>query len=397
MPKIETMPTNKELREILGQQNAARDLMKAISEGPAASLNAQIEAIHAPIKAMIAATETSWLKEQTKALSVIEGLKLPNIAMTPPRLPAIDVVSIVPKIEVPDFTIPEMAVIADLSRQVAEMVKPPAYLADIAAWQKDLAARMAGIETVWAASARLDASAFAFARLTRLGETVGTAAPFDEATSELVDAELGNVIEIVAEESREDRESRYDRAGRNEALIAFPEPQYPAIMLAAGFNLPIPAAPVAVPIENGAGPALFDPSHHAALSSLEVHLREFVVVHLTAMGGTQWLKQRIPGEILKRWRERQQQNRDAGRPVYEIIHYADFTDLCQIIVMKPNWDGGFKAIFRSKEDLTVSLGRLAPIRNDIAHNRPLSQTDILVLATETMRLFAAIGQKLLVA
>lgn len=95
--------------------------------------------------------------------------------------------------------------------------------------------------------------------------------------------------------------------------------------------------------------------------------------------------------MLKAWEERREQARDKGRNLLPLIHYSDFGDLAQAITGRSNWKNVFQDIFQHKEFVVAAFLRLQPIRNDLAHSRPLRQGDVLDLMAEGSRLFRAIG------
>lgn len=71
-------------------------------------------------------------------------------------------------------------------------------------------------------------------------------------------------------------------------------------------------------------------------------------------------------------------------------HRRDCRALGSLMAQRNNWSL-FAPFFTKEDELMVSLLRLAPIRNAVAHGRPLSQTDTLYVAAEGMRLFKAVG------
>lgn len=282
------------------------------------------------------------------------------------------------------------AEIGSLASAAAAMVPSHSRFGIESLWQSSLAERMGVIDAPWAAAGYLESSAFAFGSLARLSDTLSFDDPFSVVTRTYVEEEFGEVVEF--EEGEEvDREERYDEAGRDPALIAFPVDEYPSILRAAGFySIEIPLPPAPQPIANGEGLAIYSDAHESALRSLELHLRLFIENQLRGTA-TDWEKRRVPGDIYRRWTERQEAYRAAGQPVYDLIHYADFNDLAQIITQNNNWNGMFKAVFGDKEGVQVSLRRLSPLRNNNAHVRPLTPSELLFLVAEATRLLRAIG------
>jgi hypothetical protein len=281
--------------------------------------------------------------------------------------------------------------LSSIAAKAAELVEPHKRFADHLAWQDSLAVRMAKLDFAWAAPDFPDKSAYAFGSLARMNDMVAFDRPFSSNTRKHVEAKLGAVVEIYETDDIEDLEGRYDKAGRDAALVAFPDPQYSIILRAAGFELSISAPPTPQPIANATGPAHYDDEHHAVLRNLELHLRHFISTQLQKHVGRNWMKERIPGNLRLRWEERQSEAYAAGQPIYDLIHYADFNDLSVLIGRKDNWSQIFEAVFQDREGVQVSLKRLAPLRNGDAHHRPFCSTEILYLAAESTRLLNAIG------
>ena len=129
-----------------------------------------------------------------------------------------------------------------------------------------------------------------------------------------------------------------------------------------------------------------DPVSWIVFRNLERRLRFVVREQLYSLAGEKWVKQRVPLDVRQRWRARQDEDRAAHRQVHAEIEYADFMDLCQVIVRKDNWGDAFEAIFRNKEDISVSFYRLHPVRKSLGHSRQLSERDVLTLIAETFRI-----------
>jgi hypothetical protein len=290
-----------------------------------------------------------------------------------------------------NFTRPDLLAIPAMASQAAEILRAHTRYRDEHAWVNELSIRMTTLHTPWAFPDYFDESAFAFGTLARLSDTVLHDPPYGLSTRELVEDELGEVVTANESSDIETRELVYDDAGRDPALVAFPRQYYPAILRGAGFHFVIPDAPTPQPIENVDGPARFDDDGQRALRSLELHLRAFVVTNLSSLSGTRWIKQRVPHEMQQRWERRREDYREAGWPLYELIHYADFNDLAQLMAQTNNWNDAFGAFFSDRDGMRVSLQRLSPLRNNGAHSRPLGPTEMLYEAAEIVRLLRAIG------
>jgi hypothetical protein len=115
-------------------------------------------------------------------------------------------------------------------------------------------------------------------------------------------------------------------------------------------------------------------------------LRSFIDALLTRSFGPAWARQRVPSEVLKRWRERRATaiaNGEVGQPLLE---YADFTDYAEIIGRRDNWSEIFQSVFPNKEDVLVALRRLNTVRVPVMHSRQVTEIDLLMMHVEICRL-----------
>ena len=158
------------------------------------------------------------------------------------------------------------------------------------------------------------------------------------------------------------------------------------LMLRVEFELRLDLAPVPRPIESSVPNASPDPRHGMVLCELERRLRIVVRDHLSSFIGPDWVRQRVPEDVRERWHKRQDEERADGRPVHDLIEYADFMDLPKIIAQSDNWRDVFQSIFHDRSEVAATFRRLNPIRKALAHSRPLSRTDVLTLTAETSRI-----------
>lgn len=258
-------------------------------------------------------------------------------------------------------------------------------------WQSVLEDRMARLNIDWALAGAVEASAEAFGRLGRLADVARYATPYIDETAEVVGGDLGAPTESPDRpETVEEREGRYDEAGRDRELIAFPPSGYPSILVTAGFAVSFPAPPPLQVVSGLIEAVQYSPETGHLLQSLEAHLRQFVVRQLEGAAGRAWLKQRVPHEMREAWKAMALEAEAEGKPVFPPIQYANFMDLFDVISRKDNWEI-FAPHFRNRDNLRVAMLRLYSIRNDIAHARPISMTDLLVATTESTLLFRSIG------
>ena len=292
--------------------------------------------------------------------------------------------------------IPELQRINSFAKIVARQVEPhKGVFSSIPAWESSLIARMETLKTRWVLPNFFDKPMAGFARLSRLSDAVHTAEPYSMPVAELVADELGDAVGSRPGQSEDERDAAAMDAGLNPELIAFPPAAYGDVILAAGFSFRVPAMAVPQAVESGDLGTVFDPRHWQMLAELEQRLRHVVEETLAKLAGPNWIERRVCQTVRQRWEKRQEEDRIAGRPTYAPIHYADFMDLADIIGRKDNWDGAFKPIFQNREDFMVSLRRLRPVRNAIAHSRPLGRSDVLYLFAEATRIFRALGIQIL--
>lgn len=277
-----------------------------------------------------------------------------------------------------------------LSVEVATLLEPYRVLSSPAIdWQTTLESRLNRLDIRWLGSDTA-ASVMGFAHIARLNDSIRFDHPFAHAIGDLFAEEFGEPID--EEGAPEEREKAAVSNGFNPGLIAFPSSTYDGVIVAAGFRFKLAKIPVPPAIEDADPEATYDPIHNEILNQVEQRLRQLIMSELDKLeGGT---KRHIPGDVLKRWKQRQQEDRDLRRPVYEPIQYADFMDIADVISQRIAWESTFRAIFLQREDLVISLRRLHPIRKALAHGRPIGRADTLTLVSEAARILKALGLEL---
>jgi len=106
---------------------------------------------------------------------------------------------------------------------------------------------------------------------------------------------------------------------------------------------------------------------------LEKTLRQFVLISLSKLSN-KWWKTRVPHDVRVQAEERKTEEEQRLKPTVNLhpIWYIDFYDYVKIITRKDNWNDIFKEIFVNKDEFKVTIMKLVPLRNKIAHMRPLS-------------------------
>jgi hypothetical protein len=128
---------------------------------------------------------------------------------------------------------------------------------------------------------------------------------------------------------------------------------------------------------------------------IEVGLREFLI-ETFGKDNQKWWKERLPPDVLvklKQGWEKERRIKWVELIPHHPLYYIDFPDLKKIIEVGDNWRDAFQKILGDKDVYCGGLRELEPIRNKIAHNRRISETDIFLLRSNNSKLEAAIGKE----
>jgi hypothetical protein len=129
--------------------------------------------------------------------------------------------------------------------------------------------------------------------------------------------------------------------------------------------------------------------------SLEVGLRELVIEELFAIGGRDWYKRHLPGDVLEKYksaRHRERQMKWIQYAHHDPLYYVDFPDLAKIIESAANWNAVFASIFGRKDIFLSSLRATEEVRNKVAHNRLVTDGDIAILTNAYQQFLVAVGR-----
>jgi hypothetical protein len=130
---------------------------------------------------------------------------------------------------------------------------------------------------------------------------------------------------------------------------------------------------------------------YALLFEIENSLRELMLQSLSQVAGERWYKERLPEDVLAKYREGSNYERRAkwaeSRVRYHPAYYLDFTDLKKVMEKKENWSDVFAPVFSRKDILSGILSAVEVVRNKVAHNRTLTGTELELVRTarETIR------------
>ena len=134
---------------------------------------------------------------------------------------------------------------------------------------------------------------------------------------------------------------------------------------------------------------------YETMFNLENSLRAFIVKELSSVSKN-WIKERVPApQMVEAWKKRMDD--DSKRPGSSkqnasLIEYSDFYDLVTLIVNRGNWKKCFEKFFGNANVIQAKMYELVPIRNDIAHNRHLSEDNELMLKLYSKQILKLISQ-----
>ena len=127
---------------------------------------------------------------------------------------------------------------------------------------------------------------------------------------------------------------------------------------------------------------------------IEVGLREFIIVSL-GKDDQKWWKRRLPSDVMKKLidgREKERKIRWVELISHHPLYYIDFPDLKKVIEVGDNWRDIFQKTLGDKDVFCGGLRELEPVRNNLAHNRKVSDSDVFLLRANHSILENAIGK-----
>ncbi len=134
---------------------------------------------------------------------------------------------------------------------------------------------------------------------------------------------------------------------------------------------------------------------YATIRQVEVSMRSIISDAMDRVD-QQWMKDRVPGEVLKKWKARLQDMKHKGyawrteQP--RLLDMADFNDYADVIQRSDNWKSVFQRLFQNKDELIPILHELQALRNQIAHMRGLSEAASIALDQRSAELLGRISK-----
>lgn len=252
--------------------------------------------------------------------------------------------------------------------------------------------RMAAIKTPWVDLERSGLSAKAFLNLQAVGALSLSHDPFDSSVSSALRTQLGDwrdpmSFDFEALQKPAERFGLYRDRGYSADLEVLDAPAYEETVDAAG--LIYEHRDESVP-EDGDELELNFRAYENFVR-FERSVRAFITKVMFEACGSNWLKQRVPGDMRVKWQQKKETAQQNGERDLPLIEYADFTDYKVIIEKNDNWTDVFKAIFGRKDEVRESFQRLQPVRIVTMHGRLVTMDDDLFLRAETTRIMRKIS------
>lgn len=263
-------------------------------------------------------------------------------------------------------------------------------------WVDQLQQQMASVSQVWLNAKFPEFSIEGFAVLSRLGNAVTTSAPFDEGARELIDEDLGHPIDVALDATPLERDEAHLEAGLNPSILALEPSSTNAVLIETGFKFRAEFTPFTYDdIEEDPG-LVFDPSHHAMITFVEHELRIFIDRQMRDQYGNNWIRTQLSREQATELDRKREQAISQGEEPLPLICYSNFMDLKDIVINRRHWREVFQSVFRHKAHFETSMERLYPIRNPLAHSRPIGRAQQLLLYAESTHITKAIGKNLFI-
>ncbi len=118
------------------------------------------------------------------------------------------------------------------------------------------------------------------------------------------------------------------------------------------------------------------------IASAERRLRICISSELSTLS-KDWVKDRIPGDLLKKWKQRMSSSRsdlfakEKGGP----IDYSHLGELKDTVIWERNWKEVFQQIFRNQKVFEGKMIQLIEIRDESRHTRDLNELEKKTLET----------------
>ena len=288
--------------------------------------------------------------------------------------------------------LPDQGVLATLAESMGKQVElfATAKIANTA-WSQLLERQMAAVQVPWLDGHLAALSLEGFAVISRLGQAVRYAEPFDEAARDQIDEDLGDPIDVEDDAGPDQRDAAHIEADMNPAMLTISPAAVGGVLIQSGFVFKSEFAPLPETADESNPGQIFHPGHHMLITAVEQNLRATIDKRMQAHYGESWTEKQISSDVLKQWIERREKAVASGESPLALIQYSNFMDLKDIVVRRDHWRDVFRAIFSKKGHFQTSMERLHPIRLPLAHSRPIGIAQQYHLISEAGHILRALG------
>ena len=278
-----------------------------------------------------------------------------------------------------------------IAKLTADLIKPiESQLIQQAAWEYKLTEQMMAVQAAWVVPECPELSFEGFARISRIADIGRNRSGYTDEAREVVDEDLGRPVEIEPNDTPDEQDTRLIDSGFNPSMLAFEDGTSNQVFLQVGFKLRSKFGTLPK-VQSGPDPQLdFNPTNMGIITAVENQLRQL----MSRKFGTNWLKKRIPQDVVDKWSGRQAEAIDKGEAKLDLIFYSDLMELKDIIIAGPNWTPCFASTFKNKDHFSTSMGRIHPIRRPLAHSRPIGTAQTIHLYSEAQFLMTMMGVSL---
>lgn len=105
------------------------------------------------------------------------------------------------------------------------------------------------------------------------------------------------------------------------------------------------------------------------VGTIEASLRRLITKKLSALAGTKWFKQRVPGALVDKARDTRRKALKSGEPQAPLIEFLTLGELMEIVLRTDNWDDVFGPVFRNRDWFKRDIEVIGVARNPNAHYR----------------------------
>lgn len=268
--------------------------------------------------------------------------------------------------------LPDRFGLAEMAQRMATDIDPfKISLMTQPAWSRLLENQMAAVATPWLQPRFASLSFEGFAVVSRLGQIIRHADPFDGLAREQIDEDLGDPVDVEDDAGPDERDAAHVDAGMNPSMLAIFPSAISDVMIQTGFNLKVEFAPIPATTDGTDPGHIFHPGYNFLFTMVEQNLRYVIADKMRIQYGETWLNMCIDPILVQDWEKRRYEAVDHGESPLDLIQYSNFMELKDIIIRKKHWREVFEPIFRKKEHFATSMERLHPIRLPLSHSRPI--------------------------